>query len=86
MVADPGPMLKRFRAASMGRASSIHKHTSHLTVELDVVKIDSPKQEPVRVPENAKAKKAKAVHPTQKKEAGIKEAAHKETKHKPHKK
>lgn len=38
MVADPGPMLKRFRAASMGRAGSIHKHTSHLTVELDIVK------------------------------------------------
>lgn len=38
MVADPGPMLKRFRAASMGRASSIHKHTSHLTVELDIIK------------------------------------------------
>jgi len=38
MVADPGPMLKRFRAASMGRASSIHKHTSHLTVELDEIK------------------------------------------------
>ena len=38
MVADPGPMLKRFRAASMGRAGSIHKHTSHLTVELDVIK------------------------------------------------
>ncbi len=35
MVADCGPMLKRFRAASMGRASMIHKHTSHLTVELD---------------------------------------------------
>ena len=42
MVADPGPMLKRFRAASMGRASMIHKHTSHLTVELDVIKTESP--------------------------------------------
>lgn len=42
MVADPGPMLKRFRAASMGRASMIHKHTSHLTVELDVVKTEVP--------------------------------------------
>ena len=38
MIADPGPMLKRFRAASMGRAGSIHKHTSHLTIELDVRK------------------------------------------------
>ncbi len=42
MVADPGPMLKRFRAASMGRASMIHKHTSHLTVELDVIKTEAP--------------------------------------------
>lgn len=42
MVADPGPMLKRFRAASMGRAGSIHKHTSHLTVELDVMKSEAP--------------------------------------------
>ena len=43
MVADCGPMLKRFRAASMGRASMIHKHTSHLTVELDEVKQAMPK-------------------------------------------
>ena len=42
MIADPGPMLKRFRAASMGRASMIHKHTSHLTVELDVIKAEAP--------------------------------------------
>ena len=42
MIADPGPMLKRFRAASMGRASMIHKHTSHLTVELDVIKPEAP--------------------------------------------
>ncbi|MEI6862901.1 MAG: 50S ribosomal protein L22 [Candidatus Omnitrophota bacterium] len=35
MTADPGPTLKRFRAGSMGRASTIRKRTSHLTVELD---------------------------------------------------
>ncbi len=45
MVADHGPMLKRFRAASMGRASMIHKHTSHLTVELDEIKEVAPKPE-----------------------------------------
>ena len=38
MKADCGPTLKRFRAASMGRASSIRKRTSHLTVELDASK------------------------------------------------
>jgi large subunit ribosomal protein L22 len=40
MTADCGPTLKRFRAGSMGRASTIRKRTSHLTVELDVVKKD----------------------------------------------
>ncbi|MGH7165952.1 MAG: large ribosomal subunit protein uL22, partial [Nitrospiraceae bacterium] len=27
-----GPTYKRFRARSMGRANSIHKRTSHITV------------------------------------------------------
>lgn len=35
LIASGGPMLKRFRAASMGRASMIKKRTSHITVELD---------------------------------------------------
>jgi len=35
LTADGGPMLKRFRAASMGRASLIKKRTSHITLELD---------------------------------------------------
>jgi len=35
MVANGGPQLKRFRAASMGRASMIRKRTSHIIVELD---------------------------------------------------
>jgi large subunit ribosomal protein L22 len=38
LIADGGPQLKRFRAASMGRASPIRKRTSHLTVELDTIK------------------------------------------------
>lgn len=37
-VANCGPQLKRFRAASMGRASMIKKRTSHIIVELDAVK------------------------------------------------
>jgi large subunit ribosomal protein L22 len=45
LVADPGPMLKRFRAASMGRAASIHKHTSHITIELDEIKQSPAKEE-----------------------------------------
>lgn len=55
LVADPGPMLKRFRAASMGRAGSIHKHTSHLTVELDEVKLKA-------APEGKAADEKKTKH------------------------
>lgn len=35
IFADGGPVLKRFRAASMGRASRIIKRTSHVYIELD---------------------------------------------------
>lgn len=35
VVANPGPIMKRFRAASFGRASAIRKRTAHLVVELD---------------------------------------------------
>ncbi len=38
MIADCGPILKRFRAASMGRAVMIKKRMSHITVELDELK------------------------------------------------
>lgn len=37
-IANNGPMLKRYRAASMGRAGEIRKHMSHITIELDVAK------------------------------------------------
>ena len=39
VTADGGPSMKRFRAASMGRASSIIKRTSHIQLELDLTKI-----------------------------------------------
>jgi len=35
IAANTGPFLKRFRAASFGRAAMIRKRTSHLIVELD---------------------------------------------------
>lgn len=35
VVANPGPVLKRYRAASFGRATMIRKRTSHILVELE---------------------------------------------------
>ncbi len=35
LVADGGPSWKRFRAAAFGRAVTIRKPTTHITVELD---------------------------------------------------
>lgn len=38
VFADGGPSMRRFRAASMGRASLIKKRTSHIHLELDWAK------------------------------------------------
>jgi len=35
IIANSGPALKRYRAASFGRATLIRKRTSHILVELD---------------------------------------------------
>ncbi|UCD15240.1 MAG: 50S ribosomal protein L22, partial [Candidatus Omnitrophota bacterium] len=35
VIANPGPVLKRFRAASFGRATMIKKRTSHILIELE---------------------------------------------------
>lgn len=35
LVADGGPVWKRFRPAAFGRAAPIRKPTAHITVELD---------------------------------------------------
>ncbi len=36
--ADQGPILKRFRAASMGRATMIRHRTTHIVIELERIK------------------------------------------------
>jgi len=38
LIANPGPILRRYRAASFGRAVRIRRRTSHILVELDVKK------------------------------------------------
>ena len=38
VLADGGPTMKRFRAATMGRANQIKKRTSHIQIELDLAK------------------------------------------------
>lgn len=73
MTADCGPTLKRFRAGSMGRASTIRKRTSHLTVELDQIKKEQGEQK-VKTPEVA----VKSVKPEVKTKARIKTAHVKE--------
>jgi large subunit ribosomal protein L22 len=35
ITVDQGPTLKRFQPRALGRASSIHKRTSHITIVLD---------------------------------------------------
>ena len=73
MTVDEGPSLKRFRAASMGRASSIKKRTSHVYIELDLV--------PAKMQEQAiekNTKKAVSKKPTEKK-AAVKKTTVKKT-------
>jgi large subunit ribosomal protein L22 len=65
MFADCGPQLKRYRAASMGRASQIRKRTSHITIELDALKAAqapaaaSEKEQGVKAQTKVKAKETK---------------------------
>ena len=56
IFADGGPMLKRFRAETMGRASQIKKRTSHITVELDLN--ETTPLQTAKEPKKAKAVKA----------------------------
>jgi len=82
-LADGGPSMKRFRAASMGRASSFKKRTAHIQIELDLAKKNQivPPQAPrrasaVKAVESAAPKKKNAsvfgAKTTKKKMAGAK--------------
>ncbi|MFH1782314.1 MAG: 50S ribosomal protein L22 [Candidatus Omnitrophota bacterium] len=67
---DNGPMLKRFRAASMGRATMIKHRTSHITLELAQIKRQVKKvaeKETKKEPKPAKAKVEKTKKSVKKK-------------------
>ncbi len=53
VLADGGPSMRRFRAASMGRAGMFRKRTSHITIELDLAKKGQPA--PLKTPARAQA-------------------------------
>lgn len=55
LTVDGGPMLKRFRAGSMGRAMMIRHRMSHITVELDARKKPQPRVAPE--PKDTKVRK-----------------------------
>lgn len=64
VVADCGPSLKRFRAASMGRASMIKKRTSHITMEIEQMSAEQAAQK--------QAAAGQAAHEAPAKEAAAK--------------
>ena len=65
VLADGGPTMKRFRAASMGRAGVIRKRTSHITLELDLIKKGA-----VVPAAPAKVSKSTKIHTTKEAKAG----------------
>ena len=69
IMADGGPTMRRFRAASMGRASIIRKRTSHITIELDQIKGSLPVDTSKHL---QKAKQHHAGTPLKKKLVGAK--------------
>ena len=67
VTADGGPTMKRFRAASMGRASTIRKRTSHIHLELDLINKNSVAVSPAKPSAgHAAAKAAPAKKPAKK--------------------
>jgi len=56
--ADQGPLIKRFRAASMGRATEILHRTTHIILELDKIKVHE-KKAAIETEKAGKIKKVK---------------------------
>ncbi|MEI8176573.1 MAG: hypothetical protein WCG78_06880, partial [Candidatus Omnitrophota bacterium] len=74
---DGGPMFKRFRAGSMGRAMTIRHRTSHILLELDAKKAPVKKSPSVAVDsQSKKSKEQKAKAP---KTTATEKPAHKES-------
>ena len=74
VIADGGSTMKRFRAASMGRASVIRKRTSHIHLELDSLK--KPPASSSKVPAQQAASKTEKIRSVQ---ASAKKSAPKKT-------
>lgn len=93
ILVDDGPIFKRFRAASKGRATSIYKRTSQVTLVLSdmtapeyaqYVKENSPRNQKGKTPKaekpaKAETKKATKATTAEKKPAAKKPAAKKES-------
>jgi large subunit ribosomal protein L22 len=63
ITADSGPVLKRYRAASMGRAMMIRKRMSHLTIQLDAKKVftEGKKRKPAAIEKRSLFKRKQGV-------------------------
>ena len=55
--ADGGPYLMRYRAATMGRATPVRHRTSHIYVELDMVKREKEAKKPAARKAETKGKR-----------------------------
>ncbi|MBU1888197.1 MAG: 50S ribosomal protein L22 [Candidatus Omnitrophica bacterium] len=59
--ADKGPMLKRYRAATMGRATMIKHRTTHVILELDKMKRPETATKDITERESRKKPKAEKI-------------------------
>ena len=79
--AEGGPMLHRYRAATMGRATPVKHRTSHIYVELDRAPgKDTTETAPKQVAEKVETKKEKAASKKNVKTSKVKAAKPKKAK------